>query len=339
METLFRPFPLLHCTFSSNSSLSSPNPNIPSRKVHQRVQSSKFPSFLDLEPVLKPEPVDFDLSCFCIVQNDHKGHHLPDYADSSAYLSVMETLFRPFPLLHCTSSSNSSLSSPNPNIPSRKVHRRVQSSKFPSFHGTGPAGLRLSEQASRYEIKVCCVDSSHFLCGQTITVCWVDEFESLGLEDCLDNTWPMTCVFLNDHKTKYLKLKFLGGYMANDVEFHKAKGWKVEHEEFESSIICDDGTELKASLIVDASGFASVLIEYDKQRNPGYQIAHGILAQVDYHPFDFDKMVLMDWRDSRLGNGPTLRASNSSFPTFLYIMPFYSNLIFLEETPLVSRPV
>jgi capsanthin/capsorubin synthase len=103
--------------------------------------------------------------------------------------------------------------------------------------------------------------------------------------------------------------------------------------------LCDDGKELKASLIVDASGFASTFTEYDKPRNHGYQIAHGILAEVDGHPFDLDKMVLMDWRDSHLGNEPYLRASNSRFPTFLYAMPFDSSLIFLEETSLVSRPV
>ncbi|XP_022851386.1 capsanthin/capsorubin synthase, chromoplastic-like [Olea europaea var. sylvestris] len=296
METLFRPSPLpLLCTSRPISSLNSPFlHNTPSRKVHQRVQSSKFPSFLDLEPVLKPEPIDFDLSWF-------------DPSDRRRFDVIII--------------------------------------------GSGPAGLRLAEQVSRYGIKVCCVDPSPLSMWPNNYGVWVDEFESLGLEDCLDKTWPMTCVFIDDHKTKYLdrpygrvsrkelKIKLLGGCVANSVKFHKAKVWKVEHEEFESSIVCDDGIELKASLIVDASGFASPLIEYDKPRNPGYQIAHGILAQVDDHPFDMDKMVLMDWRDSHLGNEPNLRGSNSKFPTFLYVMPFDSNLIFLEETSLVSRPV
>lgn len=135
-----------------------------------------------------------------------------------------------------------------------------------------------------------------------------------------------------------MKSKILQGCVFNGVKFHKAKVWKVHHQEFESSVVCDCGNELKASLIVDASGFASNFVEYDKPRNHGYQIAHGILAQVDEHPFDLDKMVLMDWRDSHLGNEPYLRASNSRIPTFLYAMPFNSNLVFLEETSLVSRP-
>ena len=133
---------------------------------------------------------------------------------------------------------------------------------------------------------------------------WVDEFESLNLESCLGKTWPRASVHVNDSKTKYLdrpygrvsrkKLKtlLLETCLSNAVQFHKAKVWKIEHEEFESSILCDDGNGLKASLIVDASGFASSFIEYEKPRNHGYQIAHGILAEVEEHPFDLDKMLL-----------------------------------------------
>lgn len=217
--------------------------------------------------------------------------------------------------------------------------------------GAGPAGLRLAEQVSKYGIKVCCVDPSPLSMWPNNYGVWVDEFENLGLEDCLDHKWPMTCVHINDNKTKYLgrpygrvsrkklKLKLLNSCVENRVKFYKAKVWKVEHEEFESSIVCDDGKKIRGSLVVDASGFASDFIEYDRPRNHGYQIAHGVLVEVDNHPFDLDKMVLMDWRDSHLGNEPYLRVNNAKEPTFLYAMPFDRNLVFLEETSLVSRPV
>ncbi|KAI3791526.1 hypothetical protein L2E82_05321 [Cichorium intybus] len=217
--------------------------------------------------------------------------------------------------------------------------------------GTGPAGLCLAERVARYGIRVCCVDPNPLSMWPNNYGSWVDELQSLGHDDCFDKTWPMASVHINDHKTKYLdrpygrinrktlKMKLLSGCVSNGVKFHKAKAWKVNNQEFESSIVCDDGNELKASLIVDASGFASSFVEYDKPRNHGYQIAHGILAEVEEHPFDLDKMLLMDWRDSHLGNEPYLRVSNSRFPTFLYAMPFDSNLVFLEETSLVSRPV
>lgn len=217
--------------------------------------------------------------------------------------------------------------------------------------GTGPAGLRLAEQVSKYGIKVCCVDPSPLSMWPNNYGVWVDEFEKLGLEDCLDHKWPVSCVHISDHKTKYLdrpygrvsrkklKLKLLNSCVENRVKFYKAKVLKVKHEEFESSIVCDDGRKISGSLIVDASGYASDFIEYDKPRNHGYQVAHGILAEVDNHPFDLDKMMLMDWRDSHLGNEPYLRVKNTKEPTFLYAMPFDRNLVFLEETSLVSRPM
>uniref|UniRef100_A0A7N0U7F6 Lycopene beta-cyclase n=1 Tax=Kalanchoe fedtschenkoi TaxID=63787 RepID=A0A7N0U7F6_KALFE len=219
--------------------------------------------------------------------------------------------------------------------------------------GAGPAGLRLAEQLSLYGIKVCCVDPSPLSAWPNNYGAWVDELVGLGdLEECFDHKWPMATVYIDERRTKYLdrpygrvnrkklKMKLLENCVSNGtVTFLKATVWKVEHQEFESSIACDDGSELRASLVVDASGFRSPFIEHSESpRNCGYQIAHGILAEVGSHPFDLNKMVLMDWRDSHMGNEPYLRASNSRFPTFLYAMPFDSNLIFLEETALVSRP-
>ncbi|KAL3654907.1 hypothetical protein CASFOL_000693 [Castilleja foliolosa] len=267
----------------------------PSRKYHLNiVQSSRFPSFLDLEPRSKPGTLHFDIPWF-------------NPADRARFDVIVI--------------------------------------------GAGPAGLRLAEQVSKHGIKVCCLDPSPLSMWPNNYGVWVDEFESLGLEDCLDKTWPLCTIHIDEQNTNYLdhaygrvnrkefKLKLLSKCVANGVKFHKAKALKVEHEEFESSVSCDDGTELKASLIVDASGFASSFVEYDKPRNSGYQVAHGILAEVDSHPFDLDKMLLMDYRDSHLTNEPYLRASNSKVPSFLYVMPFDSNLVFLEETCIVGRPV
>ncbi|KAF5204490.1 Lycopene beta cyclase protein [Thalictrum thalictroides] len=216
--------------------------------------------------------------------------------------------------------------------------------------GTGPAGLRLAESISVNGIRVCCIDPSPLSMWPNNYGVWVDEFESLGLENCIDKTWPMASVYIDDNKTKYLdraygrvsrerlKMKLMEGCISHGVKFLKAKAWQIVHQEFASMVWCDDGCEVKGSLIVDASGFASTFVEYDKPRNHGYQIAHGILAEVEDHPFDLNKMVLMDWRDSHMGNEPYLRDNNNKLPTFLYAMPFSSNLIFLEETSLVSRP-
>lgn len=59
---------------------------------------------------------------------------------------------------------------------------------------------------------------------------------------------------------KELKLKLLNDCVSNEVKFHKAKVWKIKHYELESFFVCSDGSELKASLLVDASGFTSLLL-------------------------------------------------------------------------------
>ncbi|CAJ2660206.1 unnamed protein product [Trifolium pratense] len=215
--------------------------------------------------------------------------------------------------------------------------------------GAGPAGICLAEQVSLYGIKVCCVDPNPLSIWPNNYGVWFDEFEGLGLEDCLDKTWPMASIYIDDNNTKYLdrcygrvnkkklKEKLVKGCVFNGVRFYKAKVCEIKHHEFESIVVCDDGTNLKGSLVVDASGYGSNFIDYDDltltKRNYGYQIAYGVLAEVDAHPFDLDKVVLMDWRDSHLRDG-----NSSEVPTFMYAMPFTSNLIFLEETSLVSRP-
>ncbi|XP_022142673.1 capsanthin/capsorubin synthase, chromoplastic-like [Momordica charantia] len=216
--------------------------------------------------------------------------------------------------------------------------------------GAGPAGLRLAGEVAGYGIKVCCVDPSPLSPWPNNYGVWIDEFRALGLQDCFHKTWPMASVYLDDRKVKYLhrpyaqvsrkklKTRLMEECAAKGVKFHKAKVWEMEHQEFQSSVHCDDGAQIKASLIIDASGFSTKFIEYSKPRNCGFQIAHGILAEVEEHPFDLNKMVLMDWRDTHLANEPYLRQENKKAPTFLYAMPFDSNLIFLEETSLVGRP-
>ena len=64
--------------------------------------------------------------------------------------------------------------------------------------GTGLGGLRF------VRIKVCCVDPSPLSVWPNNYGVLVDEFESLGLVDCLDKIWPMICVYIDDHETKYL---------------------------------------------------------------------------------------------------------------------------------------
>lgn len=216
--------------------------------------------------------------------------------------------------------------------------------------GGGPAGLGVAQQVSEAGLSVCSIDPSPKLIWPNNYGVWVDEFEAMDLVDCLDATWSGAVVYIDDNKTKdlerpygrvnrkQLKSKMMQKCILNGVKFHQAKVIKVIHEESKSLLICNDGVTIQASVVLDATGFSRCLVQYDKPYNPGYQVAYGILAEVEEHPFDINKMVFMDWRDSHLNNNLELKERNRKIPTFLYAMPFSSERIFLEETSLVARP-
>lgn len=216
--------------------------------------------------------------------------------------------------------------------------------------GSGPAGLAVAKQVSEAGVSVCCIDPAPQSIWPNNYGVWVDEFEAMDLLDCLDTTWASAVVYLDDSQEKSLKrpygrvdrrrlkAKMMEGCIKNGVKFHQAKVSNVVHEDEHSSVLCSDGLTIKANVVLDATGFSRCLVQYEKPYNPGYQIAYGIVAEVDSHPFDVDKMVFMDWRDSHLKNNPELKSNNKKLPTFLYAMPFSSNRIFLEETSLVARP-
>lgn len=216
--------------------------------------------------------------------------------------------------------------------------------------GGGPAGLAVAQQVSEAGLSVCSIDPSPKLIWPNNYGVWVDEFEAMDLLDCLDTTWSGAVVYIDDAKKKFLdrpygrvnrkhlKSKMMQKCISNGVRFYQAKVIKVIHEDSKSLLICSDGVTIQASVVLDATGFSRSLVQYDKPYNPGYQVAYGILAEVESHPFDPEKMVFMDWRDSHLDSLKEVKDRNSKIPTFLYAMPFDSNRIFLEETSLVARP-
>ncbi|KAG0581182.1 hypothetical protein KC19_4G230600 [Ceratodon purpureus] len=216
--------------------------------------------------------------------------------------------------------------------------------------GAGPAGLAVAQRVSKEGVNVCVVDPAPQSVWPNNYGVWVDEFEDLDLLDCLDYTWASAVVYLDDAKEKTLerpygrvnrtrlKSKMLEACISNGVQFHQSKVKDVDHNPSKSFVTCEDGTLIEAAVVLDATGHSRRLVKYDKPFNPGYQIAYGIVAEVDSHPFDVNKMLFMDWRDSHLQGDKQLMEGNLKLPTFLYAMPFSANHIFLEETSLVARP-
>ncbi|KAF8376846.1 hypothetical protein HHK36_031482 [Tetracentron sinense] len=137
--------------------------------------------------------------------------------------------------------------------------------------GGGPAGLAVAQQFSEAGLSVCSIDPSPELIWPNNYVVWVDEFETMDLLDCLDTTW-------NQLKSKMMQKRILNG-----DKFHQAKVIKVIHEEFMSLLICNDGVTVKATVVLDATGFSSIELKSKNSRIPMFLYAM---------PFSSDRIFL-----------------------------------------------
>mmetsp|Transcript_12609 Transcript_12609/g.27244 ORF Transcript_12609/g.27244 Transcript_12609/m.27244 type:complete len:555 (+) Transcript_12609:195-1859(+) len=218
--------------------------------------------------------------------------------------------------------------------------------------GAGPSGVAVAERVAQAGFSVCVVDPNPLSVWPNNYGVWVDEFEAMGLQDCLEVIWSSAKVWLDNdtHGAKFLKRpygrvdrpklkrKLLQKCAANGVTFLDGKVDSVSHGSGSSTVKLTDGRTIGGSLVLDATGHVRKLVEFEKKFDPGYQGAYGIIAEVESHPFDVDTMLFMDWRDNHTEGLPDMKKRNEDLPTFLYAMPFSPTKIFLEETSLVSRP-
>ncbi|KAK9845376.1 hypothetical protein WJX81_004833 [Elliptochloris bilobata] len=219
--------------------------------------------------------------------------------------------------------------------------------------GAGPSGLAVADRVSQAGFRVCVVDPAPLAAWPNNYGVWADEFEAMGLEDCLEVVWPQAQVHLDNNErfgSRYLrrpygkvdrarlKRRLLERCIAQGVVFQESKVEGVVHGSGASELCCADGVRVPAAMVLDATGHSRKLVQFDAPFDPGYQGAYGILVEVERHPFPLDTMLFMDWRDDFTASDPQMQAANRALPTFLYAMPFSPTRMFLEETSLVARP-
>eukprot|EP01023_Acetabularia_acetabulum_P055148 TRINITY_DN6342_c0_g1_i1.p1 TRINITY_DN6342_c0_g1~~TRINITY_DN6342_c0_g1_i1.p1 ORF type:complete len:522 (-),score=84.63 TRINITY_DN6342_c0_g1_i1:2127-3692(-) len=223
--------------------------------------------------------------------------------------------------------------------------------------GAGPSGLAVADRVSKQGLQVVVVDPNPLGDWPNNYGVWVDEFEQMGLGEYIDIVWPKAKVFLGSNSqtdNKFLnraygrvdryrlKKMLLQKCVDQGVQFVTGKvSGSEQYQQYQEVILqSQNGTKrsVRGLLVLDATGHVRKLVEFNKEFDPGYQGAYGIMADVDSHPFDLDTMIFMDWRDEHCQNDPKMKASNDALPTFLYVMPISDKKVFMEETSLVARP-
>ena len=63
--------------------------------------------------------------------------------------------------------------------------------------GAGPSGLSVAERVAAAGFRVCIIDPSPLAPWTNNYGVWKDEFEAIGLEDCLSTVWNQAHVFLD----------------------------------------------------------------------------------------------------------------------------------------------
>ena len=75
------------------------------------------------------------------------------------------------------------------------------------------------------------------------------------------------------------------------MTFLNGKVDSVSHANGSSTLRLSDGRQIKGSLVLDATGHSRKLVEYDKEFNPGFQGAYGIIAGEDFRGALWDNLL------------------------------------------------
>lgn len=215
--------------------------------------------------------------------------------------------------------------------------------------GCGPAGMCLAAEAAKQGLNVGLVGPDlPFVNNYGV---WTDEFAALGLEDCIEQTWRDSAMYIEGDSPimigraygrvsrTLLRDELVRRCAEAGVGYLDTKVERIlEVNEGLSSVLCNSGITIKSRLVTVASGAAAGRFLRYEPGGPGVgvQTAYGLEVEVEHYPYNPDYMLFMDYRDYRCRDPESVDAEE--IPTFLYAMPVSSTRVFFEETCLAARP-
>lgn len=251
--------------------------------------------------------------------------------------------------------------------------------------GAGPAGVLMAYLlAEQQGLKVCLIDQNASKKWPNNYGVWIEEWTALGqklgidLSDCLGSEWQITdCYFggswgkpvedllrLDRAYGRVDRLKLKAKLQSSRVTIIEERvdiesvapniyaGDGLRHDATGSTLYLGSGRQLRAKLMVDATGSESRITRRHPGAGephmplPGFQIAWGFEGIVEGNThYDPEAMTLFDYRTDHLSSDPAWEKDAIDNPTFMYVMPLGpvpgesgAQRVFFEETSLVARP-
>ncbi len=215
--------------------------------------------------------------------------------------------------------------------------------------GGGPAGRWLAALLVRRGMSVAVVDPRPERGWEKTYGLWVDEVEDLTIKVDFDGIWSSPTVRVGalqggagrqlsraygriDNGAFRRRLdEIIAGGRSRQIA---GEAREVRYDEQGAALVCADGPELRCALVVDASGGAARLVDYEAEQVPAVQTAYGLDVKCSGDPLRGAAMVLMDYSPP----APAVEQPAIGAPSFLYGMARGGDRYFVEETVLMARP-
>ncbi len=206
--------------------------------------------------------------------------------------------------------------------------------------GSGPSALCIASALAARGASVVLVAPQPDARWKPNYCLWADELPA-GMATLVERSWSHALVATSsgrrDFARSYVKLDTLrlqaalsDELRAHGVDVIEDSAVDLEHVEDETRIVTASGHATPARVVVDATGGGSSFTRRVHARPPAFQTAYGLELRAPGHGFDTDRMMLMDFRPAPV--------SSKEPPSFLYVLPFDDERVFLEETSLARRP-
>ncbi|MEY3463311.1 MAG: hypothetical protein RLZZ468_1089 [Cyanobacteriota bacterium] len=223
--------------------------------------------------------------------------------------------------------------------------------------GGGPAALAIAAALADERVAVGVLSAADWSQPwANVYGIWGQEVDALGLGHLLEHRWSHTVSYFGqgspdpDHAAnaptphgrdyglfnrEALKQHWLERCRAGDVQLlqGQAERFRLDAADGCSVLATADGRELRARLLVDATGHQPLLVRRPDEGPVAGQAAYGIVGRFSAPPVEPGQFVLMDYRSDHLN-----AVERSGPPTFLYAMDLGGGSFFVEETSLALAP-